>query len=72
MRSPARVAAATAKVADPELRTLLDAQRVLENQVAALKLRKDSMDPAEYERQSEQLLTELAVKTRAIREREGK
>jgi hypothetical protein len=64
--------AATAKVADPELRELLEAQRVLENQVAALKLRKDSMDPAEYERQSEKLLTDLALKTRAIRERENK
>jgi hypothetical protein len=30
------------------------------------------MDPAEYERQSEKLLTELALKTRAIRERENK
>jgi hypothetical protein len=59
-------------VADPELRELLEAQRVLENQVAALKLRKDSMDPAEYERQSEKLLTDLALKTRAIRERENK
>jgi peptidase C13-like protein len=62
-------AAATARVADPELRALLDAQRVLENQVAALNLRKESMDPAEYERESERLLTELALKTRAIRER---
>ena len=62
-------AAATSRVADPELRALLDAQRVLENQVAALKLRKESMDPAEYERESERLLTELALKTRAIRER---
>ena len=62
-------AAATARVADPELRALLDAQRVLENQVAALKLRKESMDPAEYDRESEKLLTELALKTRAIRER---
>ena len=65
-------AAATAKIADPELRALLDAQRSLENQVDALKLRKDAMDPAEYERQSEKLLTELALKTRAIREREAK
>jgi hypothetical protein len=62
-------AAATARVADPELRALLDAQRVLENQVTALKLRKESMDPAEYDRESEKLLTELALKTRAIRER---
>ncbi len=65
-------AAATAKVADPELRALLDAQRQLENQLAALKLRKDSMDPAEYDRQTEKLLTDLALKTRAIRERENK
>ena len=65
-------AAATAKVADPELRALLDAQRTLENQVAALRLRKDSMDPAAYEKESERLLTELALKTRAIRERENK
>jgi len=64
--------AATAKIADPELRALLDAQRVLENQVAALRLRKESMEPAEYERESEKLLTELALKTRAIRERENK
>ena len=62
-------AAATARVADPELRALLDAQRALENQVTALRLRKESMDPAEYERESEKLLTELALKTRAIRER---
>ena len=63
---------ATAKIADPELRALLDAQRVLENEVAALRLRKDAMDPADYEKQSEKLLTELALKTRAIRERENK
>jgi hypothetical protein len=48
---------------------LLDAQRTLENQVTALRLKKDSMDAAEYERESEKLLTELALKTRAIRER---
>jgi hypothetical protein len=65
-------AAATARVADPELRALLDAQRTLEDQVAALKLRKESMDPAEYDRQMETLLTELAVKTRAIRDRNQK
>ncbi len=62
-------AAATARVTDPELRALLDAQRTLEDQVAALKLRKESMDPAEYDRQMEKLLTDLAVKTRAIRDR---
>jgi hypothetical protein len=65
-------AAATASVADPELRALLDAQRTLEDQVASLKLNKESMDPAEYNRQMEKLLTDLAVTTRAIRDREGK
>jgi hypothetical protein len=65
-------AAATAQVADPELRALLEQQRALENEVSALRLKKDSMDPAEYEKQSEKLLTELALKTRAIRERQGK
>ena len=38
-------AAATAKIADPELRALLDAQRDLENEVAALRLRKDAHGP---------------------------
>ena len=56
-------------MADPELRALLDAQRALENQVTALRLRKELMPAAEYERESEKLLTELALKTRAIRER---
>lgn len=65
-------AAATASVADPALRALLEEQRKLEDEVAALRLRKDSMDPKEYDQQLEKLLTDLAVKARAIREREGK
>ena len=50
----------------------LAAATAAEPEVAALRLRKDAMDPAEYEKQSEKLLTELALKTRAIRERENK
>jgi hypothetical protein len=65
-------AAATASVADPELRTLLEEQHKLEDEVTALRLRKDSMDPMEYQQQLEKLLTDLAVKTRAIRDREGR
>jgi len=65
-------AAATASVADPALRALLDEQRTLEDQVAALKLRKDSMDPSLYDKQMEKLLTDLARASRAIREREGR
>ena len=65
-------AAATAGVADPALRALLEEQRKLEDEVAGLKLRKDAIDPAEYDRRMEKLLTDLALKTRQIREREGK
>ena len=35
-----------------------------------LRLKKESMDPAQYEQQLEKLLTDLAVKTREIRERQ--
>jgi hypothetical protein len=62
-------AAATATVADPALRALLEQQRALEDQIGQLKLRV-RMDPAHTS--AEKLLVELAVKTRAIRELEGK
>ena len=65
-------AAATATVADPALRALLEQQRALEDQIGQLKLRQSGMDPAQYEQQMEKLLVDLAVKTRAIRELEGK
>ena len=65
-------AAATANVADPALRALLEEQRALEDRIGQLKLRKDAMDPAQYDREMERLLTELAMKARAIREREGR
>ena len=51
---------------------LVEEQRKLENEVTALRLRKDSMPPAEYDKQLEKLVTELALKTRAVREHEGK
>ena len=41
-------------------------------QVAELRLRKDSLDPAKYEQDLEKLLTELALKTKAIRDLESK
>lgn len=72
LESPRAHAAAVAQVADPALRALLDEQRTLEDQIAALKLRKDSMDAAQYDQQMEKLLTDLALKTRAVRAREGK
>lgn len=62
----------TAKVANPELRALLEQQQSLQKQIDGLKLKKDILPAAEYDQQMEKLLTELAVKARAIREIEAK
>lgn len=58
--------------ADPELAALHQEKRSLEERVATLRQMKEGMDPEVYERELEALLVELALKTRAIREREGK
>jgi hypothetical protein len=58
--------------ADPKVRALLAERDALEEQIAQLRLKKDSMDAARYEEQLEKLLTDLALKTRAIRELEAK
>jgi hypothetical protein len=57
--------------ADPKLRALYLERRDLERRVEALRLLKDSMDPAKYTSQLEQLVTDLALKTREIRAIEG-
>lgn len=56
---------------DPELRELLERKADLEDRIEALKLRRDSMDPAAYQEEMERLLVELARTDRAIRERGG-
>jgi hypothetical protein len=58
--------------ADPELRTLYVERRALERRVEALRLLKASMEPARYEAELEKLVTELALKTREIRQVEEK
>ena len=62
----------TAQVANPELRALLEQQQSLQKQIDDLKLKKDILPEAQYDQQMEKLLTELAVKARAIREIEAK
>ncbi len=57
--------------ADPRLRQLYTERRDLERRVEALKLMKSGMDQARYLAQLEQLATDLALKTRQIREIEG-
>ncbi len=66
--APERSRTAAAQAADPALRALLEQRDALERQVAELRLRKDAMDPRQYDEQLEKLLTDLALKTRAIRD----
>jgi hypothetical protein len=58
--------------ADEKLRALYLERQELERRIDALKLLKSGMDPAKYESELEKLATDLALKTRQIREAEGK
>ena len=53
--------------ADPRVATLVAERRVLEDSLTALRARKDSTDPAAYERELERLLVAIAEKSQAIR-----
>ena len=64
--------ALTASITDPAVRALVGEQHALEDQIAQLKLKRDSMPSEAYDEQMEKLLTDLAIKTREIRERQGK
>jgi hypothetical protein len=59
-------------LSDPAVKALVDERDALDRQVAGLKLKKASMDAAEYDAQMEKLLTDLALKTKAIRDRQAK
>ena len=56
---------------DPRLRALHLDRRDLERRVESLRLLKDSMPPAKYTSELERLVTDLALKTREIRQLEG-
>jgi hypothetical protein len=57
---------------DPAMKKLVDEKDAIDREIAALKLRKTGMDDAQYEAAMEKLLTELALKTRAIRDLQAK
>ncbi len=57
---------------DPKLRALYTERRELEQRVEALMLKKGGMDPARYASELETLLTDLALKSKAIRDAGGK
>lgn len=59
-------------LSDPVMKTLVEEKDTLDQQIAALRLKKSSMAEAPYEAQLEQLLTELALKTKAIRDRQAR
>jgi len=66
------VFAAAATSDDPRIVALVAERRALEDAVATLRGRKDSMPAAAYEAELERLLIALAEKTAAIRALEGK
>jgi len=55
-------------LADPAMKKLADEKEAIDQQIAALRLKKPSMPEAEYDAQLETLLTGLALKTKAIRD----
>ena len=57
---------------DPKIAALVGERQELEAQVGALRLRKQSMPAAEYDKQLEHLLLSIAEKTRAIRSAGGR
>ena len=57
---------------DPAMKQLVDEKDAIDQQIAALKLRKTGMDQAQYDAQMEKLLTDMAVKTKAIRDLQAK
>jgi hypothetical protein len=59
-------------LSDPEVKKLVDERDAIERDIAALKLMKASMDEAKYDAQMEKLLTDLAIKTKALRDRQKK
>jgi hypothetical protein len=57
---------------DPAMKQLVDEKEAIDRQIAALKLKKAAMDGAHYDAQMETLLTDLALKTKEIRDRQTK
>jgi hypothetical protein len=58
--------------ADPKLRALYEERRALERRVEGLKLLKTGMEPARYAAEFEKLLTDLAMKSKEIKDLEGR
>jgi hypothetical protein len=56
---------------DPKLQALLNQRKELEQKIEALRISKGDLSEAEYDKQMEQLLVQLALKNQEIRQQEG-
>jgi hypothetical protein len=70
--APSSAAALNVDTSDPAVRALVEQRDAIEQQIAGLRLRKPSMPEAEYDAQMEKLLTDLALKTKEIRDKTKK
>jgi len=59
-------------LSDPVMKKLADEKDAIDRQIAALKLKKNTTDEAQYDAQLETLLTDLALKTKAMRDLQAK
>ena len=59
-------------VSDPAMRALVAEREAIQKEIDALKAKKETLPAATYDKDMERLLTDLALKTKAIRDREGK
>ncbi len=72
LSTPTSAAMLQVDTSDPAVRALVEQRDAIEQQIAGLRLRKPSMAEAEYDAQMEKLLTELALKTKEIRDKAKK
>ena len=57
---------------DPKMQALLNQKKEIEQQIEALRFNKSSMLAADYDKQMEELLVQLALKNQEIRQQETK
>ena len=57
---------------DPKMQALLNQKKEIEQQIEALRINKNSMVAADYDKQMEELLVQLALKNQEIRQQETK
>jgi hypothetical protein len=67
----AAATSAPTTAANAEVRALIEQRQQIEGRIEALRARRATMQAADYDRQLEELVVELALKNREIRQKEG-